>query len=527
MAKFNVTDRRTPRIGGGPIVSVPDAAARTHNNAAGFTRDTESELLLLAASTFAGEETHGETGLQRNDRLADLAYIVGTENPQWLAGFVPYLRHTLNIRHASLLTAIEGSRGMIAAGHPGCRHIIDSALVRADEPEELLAYWVAHYGQKMPHGIKRGVADALPRLYTQRSVVRYDNNMSRPWTFGGVIEYVGPVAELPLQPALFKYLVSKSKHRKDLQLPETAGMLRANAELQREALKRPEVLLNTARLHLAGMRWQDVVSLAGKRLDAKAVWTAVAPTMNYMAKLRNLRNFDQAGLSADLAASIAAEIGDAHEVRRSRQLPMRFLSAYRSVVSNNWNLALEHALDASLANVPRLPGRSLILIDTSYSMNDQLSAKSTLKRWDAALLFGLALARASESADVVSFSTGNKVFPAVKGESLLRSIDRWTRNGFFLNNSTDTRRAVQDHYRGHDTVVIVTDEQANQHSGSDVVNGIVPDDKLTVTFNLAGYKTGHMPSGHSRYRVTVGGLSDAAFHLLPAFGGRTVGTWPF
>ena len=416
MAKFNITDKRT-RHTGAAIHSAAHPAARTYNDAPGFSRNTKSELFLLAASTFAGEDTHYESGLQRNDRLAILAAAVAKADPQWLAGFVPYLRNTLNLRHAPLLVAVEGARAMVQARIPGARHLIDSALVRADEPEELMAYWVASYGQKMPHGIKRGIGDALSRLYTQRNVVRYDNNMSRPWTFGGVIEYVGPRPELPFQTALWKYLVTKSKHRKDLEIPETLGMIQSFTDLQREALTRPEALLNTARVGLAGMRWQDVVSLAGKRLSAKDVWTAVAPTMEYMAKLRNLRNFDQAGLSGDLTSGIAAELADPHNVARSRQLPMRFLSAYRSVVSNNWSLALERALDASLANVPKLPGRVLVLIDTSYSMNDKLSAKSTLKRWDAAVLFGLAVARNCDQADVVSFSTTSRVFPAVAGES--------------------------------------------------------------------------------------------------------------
>lgn len=531
MGKFNKSQHTILRTGGGgPVTSSPTPDARNSKGAAAFTRDARSELFLLAVSNFTREETHHETGLQRDTRITELAQQVVAQDARWLLRCVPWLREVANMRSVSVMLGIEGAKAMVANKIPGGRRLIDMALARADEPEEAIAYWVSSYGQRMPHAIKRGIGDAVSRLYTQRAVVRYDNNMDplqRPWTFGGVIDYVGPAAISAAQVDLFKYLVTKSKRRSELVIPDSLDMIIANKALQHAALSTPDVLLNATRVRLAGMRWQDVKSLAGKRVPAKALWTSLIANMGYMAKLRNLRNFDEAGLDRDLIDSISAQLSDPAEVADSRQLPMRFLAAHREVKTHNWSLALERALELSLRTVPRLPGRTLVLIDTSYSMNDRLSEKSTLQRWDAAVIFGLAQARACETADVVSFSSTTKVFPKVPGESLLRSIDRWKDTGFFINSNTATRRAVQDHYRGHDNVVIVTDEECDTHSGSDVVNGIVPDDKLTVTFNLAGYKTGHMPSGHSPFRVTVGGLSDAAFLLIPALRDRAAGAWPF
>ena len=42
-----------------------------------------------------------------------------------------------------------------------------SVLQRADEPGELLAYWLAAHGRAVPKPVKRGVADAAVRLYTR------------------------------------------------------------------------------------------------------------------------------------------------------------------------------------------------------------------------------------------------------------------------------------------------------------------------------------------------------------------------
>src|SRR4029079_2962891 len=109
--------------------------------------------------------------------------------------------------------------------------------------------------------------------------------------------------------------------------------LAANSELRRAAADDPRVLLDAERLRAAGMTWEDVLSLAGDRLDKAALWSALVPGMGYMALLRNLRNLDQAGVSDEVASVVAARLADPAQVATSRQLPMRFLSAYRAVPS--------------------------------------------------------------------------------------------------------------------------------------------------------------------------------------------------
>jgi hypothetical protein len=117
-------------------------------------------------------------------------------------------------------------------------------------------------------------------------------------------------------------------------------------------------------------------------MDAQA-WHAVSPDMGYMARLRHLRNFDDAGVSDAAAAAVAAQLADPDDVARSRQLPTPFLSAYRAAPSLWWAHALETAPGHSLGNVPRLSGRTLILVDQSYSMSGQLSGRSQLTCADA------------------------------------------------------------------------------------------------------------------------------------------------
>jgi len=62
------------------------------------------------------------------------------------------------------------------------------------------------------------------------------------------------------------------------------------------------------------------------------------------------RNFDEAGVPDHVAEQVAARLADPAQVAASRQLPMRFLSAYRAAPSLRWAAALERAPAASLAS---------------------------------------------------------------------------------------------------------------------------------------------------------------------------------
>ena len=86
--------------------------------------------------------------------------------------------------------------------------------------------------------------------------------------------------------------------------------------------------------------------------------------MGYMALLRNLRGFDQVGVSDDVAATVAGRLADPEQVRRSRQFPFRFLAAYRATSSLRWSQSLERARQQALAIenqlATRKPGRSAV-----------------------------------------------------------------------------------------------------------------------------------------------------------------------
>ncbi|MFF7445181.1 MULTISPECIES: TROVE domain-containing protein [unclassified Streptomyces] len=524
MSRFN---RRAAKAQPTSRVTSTGRLLRTFQGGRGRERDKRSELFLLAVANFVGQKTFYETGDDRDARFAKLVRELAVTDPEWTAGLLGWLRGEGNLRTASIVGAAEYVHARLAAGAtdgPSNRQVVDSVLRRPDEPGELLAYWTANYGRNVPKPVKRGIADAVRRLYSGRSLLKYDT-ASKGYRFGDILNLVhaSPDADKPWQGELFRYALDR-RHNPDTAVPPASNtVLTAHRELMALPVEQRRAVVTSEggaeRLAAAGMTWEALAGWLQGPMD-KAAWEAVIPSMGAMALVRNLRNFDQAGVGDEVAAQVAARISDPAEVVRSRQFPFRYLAAYQHAPSLRWAYPLEQALGHSLANVPVLPGRTLVLVDRSGSMWARLSDRSELNRADAAAIFGAALALRAERADLVEFGTTSRNLPYDKGESVLKILGRFGDLG-----GTDTTSAVRAHYRGQDRVLIVTDEQYafNRHGDpTEQVPAHVP----VYTWNLAGYRAGHGPSGKAN-RHTFGGLTDAAFRMVPLLESARDADWPW
>lgn len=523
MARFNSKSARAQPTS---RVTSTGRVLRTYEGGRGRERDARSELFLLAVSHFAAD-TFYERAEDRDDRFAKLVRRLAVEDPAWTAGLLGWLRGAGNLRTASLVGAAEYVHARLAAGAtdgPSNRQVVASVLQRPDEPGELLAYWTAAHGRAVPKPVKRGIADAVRRLYSGKSLLKYDT-ASKGYRFGDILNLVHPAPDpdKPWQGELFQYALDR-RHNPDTAVPPASSrVLTAHRELMALPVERRRAVVTARggaeRLAEAGMTWEALAGWLQGPMD-KAAWEAVIPSMGAMALVRNLRNFDQAGVSDEVAARVAAKISDPAEVTRSRQFPFRYLAAYRHAPSLRWSYPLEQALGHSLANVPALPGRTLVLVDRSGSMWAPLSDRSELNRADAAAIFGTALALRAADADLVEFGTTSRRLSFHEGESVLKILGRFRDLG-----GTDTTSAVRAHYRGQDRVLIVTDEQyAFNHYGDPTEQ--VPAHVPVYTWNLAGYRAGHGPSGKAN-RHTFGGLSDAAFRMVPLLEAARNADWPW
>ncbi|MET8570897.1 TROVE domain-containing protein [Streptomyces sp. NPDC004783] len=525
MARFNA---RGAKARPASPVTTTGRALTTHQGGRGHERDARSELFLLAVANFVSQQSFYESGAERDDRFARLVRELAVTDPSWTAGLLGWLRGEGNLRTASIVGAAEYVKARLDAGAtdgPANRQVVASVLQRPDEPGELLAYWTATYGRALPKPVKRGVADAVRRLYHGKSLLKYDT-ASKGYRFGDILNLVhaAPDPDKPWQGELFQYALDR-RHNPDTAVPPaSSGVLVAHRELMELPVEERRAVVTAPdgarRLAAAGVTWEMLAGWLQGPMD-RAAWEAVIPSMGTMALIRNLRNFDEAGVCDEVAAEVAARISDPDEVARSRQFPFRYLAAHQHAPSLRWSYALERALGHSLANVPALPGRTLVLVDRSGSMfYDRLSDRSRLTRADAAAVFGTAVALRAADADLVEFgSTSNRV-RFRRSESVLKVLGRFGNLG-----GTDTITAVRRHYKKHDRVLIVTDEQyAYSHHGDPTEQ--VPAHVPVYTWNLAGYRAGHGPSGKAG-RHTFGGLSDAAFRMVPLLEAARDADWPW
>lgn len=539
-----------------PITGVVDPTLRTQEGGAGHARDVLSELYLLAVTNFVSEASFYETAATRDTRFEELVHEATRTDPDWVRRFARYLRGTLHMRSASIVLAAEYTKTRLEGFEDTRgREVVDSVLQRPDEPAEMLAYWRSRHGRNVPKPIKRGVADAVRRLFTERAVIKWDGT-GKAWRFADVNEIVHPKPVAPWQSQLFKWLLDQ-RHHNDGNLGELTvegsdaidpapelTLLKADRRLLAipEDRRRALAVGGSPEFDAAGWNWERLAGWIPGGMDA-AAWEAVIPNMGYMALLRNLRNFDQANISEDANTQITVKLTNPDEVARSKQFPYRFYSAYKAIPGLRWAYALERAMLLSLVNVPALSGKTLVMLDVSGSMthegylnqfHPQWRAngrnQGTLP-WEMAAIFGIALTmkarEAGGSADMYAYGTVAQEVEIPRGGALLRIME--TIPGLQpFHTGTETLKVADvlanQNGKTYDRIVILTDEQAfAAHPLHYERLNSVP---RIYTFNMAGYKAGHMPSGgHGRY--TFGGLTDAAFDLLPALEGFTDGRWPF
>lgn len=547
LSRFNTTShqaRAAVSLATSPLATVSKTAdTRTFEGASGWTRTPKTELFLRACGAFhGGQGSFYESADKRDDRLRELVRAVALEDPQWCLDFATWLRGPGNMRTGALMFAVEFVHEHLTAGDGLNRRIINAVCQRADEPGEILAIWTTWYGRKIPKPVKRGVADAVRRLYSGKSLLKYDT-ASKGYRFGDILNLVhaAPDPDKPWQGDVFRYALDRRHNPATATPPDSNTTLQAHKALMALEVKARRKILAAPNvreiLAEAGMTWEVLAGWLQGPMD-KAAWEAMIPSMGIMALLRNLRNFDEAGVSNQVAQQVIAKLTDPEIIAKSRQFPFRFLSAHRATADSlRWAYPLEQALNHSLANVPSLGGRTLILVDRSPSMfpgwgyagksSDEMSLA------DKAAIFGAALALRAEDPTLVWFGGTSAKVEVPRGISVLKLIERFGRS-----DGTDIPSAVKRHYANHDRVIVVTDEQTKPgyfpsnmwrgHGGmpETSIDALIPLNVPVFMWNLAGYTASAMESGKNA-RFTLGGLTDKAFVLIPQLEAGVSGLWPW
>ncbi len=482
-----------------PAVINTVAATRTHEGGAGYTVDPRSELFMLSVTSMWDNKYYEATD-QRRERMASLVKAI--EDPEWMLGFVSFLRNKANIRSMAVAVAVEYAM----AGGEGSRKVIDAAVARADEPAEILGYLFTHHGKRIKSSIKRGIGDAVRRTWNEYTALKYDGQ-SNTVRMADVLNLCHVKPRDETQSALFEHLLNR-RHGHKADSP-AIQLLLSKVEVSETLRNMPKDIrrkvVSAQMMKDAGWTWENLAGWLPDGMDAEA-WEAAIPSMGYFALLRNLRNFTEAGVSQTTMSSVLAQLSDLERVAKSRVLPFRFFTAYQAL-DGDYQRELGAALEASFANAPKFGGNTLIMVDTSGSMGGRPS--------EQAAVLATAFRRQCESSEVFAYALDLAHISSVfKDRNVLRDIERLHevngQVGYATHTWSNTQRAFAT--GKFDRVVVLTDMQDHPErgfNGSAAFAGNVP----VYVWDLSGHRQTNVDTSKAN-RFLFTGLNDKMLQLV-------------
>ena len=396
---------------------------KTHEGATASRINTTQELRRSVMACMLWENEFYEDGVSIANRISALIPTVPAEK---VAEMAIEAREKMKLRHVPLLIVKE------MAAVPTHKHLVASTLERiiqrADELTEFLAmYQIGRTGKKKLNKLSKQVQKGLAKAFTkfdEYQLAKYNRD-----------------TEIKLRDVLF---LSHAKPKDEAQAALWKRLIAGE-------LKTPDT-------------WEVEIS-ASK--DKKASWERllVENKLGALALLRNLRNMQDAKVTERLVFS-AMESMDTRRV-----LPFRFIASAK--YAPQWESQLEAAMFKCLAEVPKLHGKTALLVDHSGSMEGKLSEKSEMTRFDAAAAIGMILREICDDVAVFTFSDNCIRVPSRRGFAMREAImSRINPVGTLLGKAVNF---VYEKYPECERLIVITDEQShdtpgNQHGKGYVIN---------------------------------------------------------
>ena len=214
------------------------------------------------------------------------------------------------MRSAAIVMAAE----YVAAGGEHGRSVVARALQRADEPAEMLGYWLTTPRPQHPDAgqARRRRRRAPPLHGARRAALRrpvapdpHGRRASSSPTRRRATTAQSALFKLPARPSSPRRRARRRRRCCRCWLPRPRST-RSRSTTRRAVLRER----GPAALAEAGFSWERLSGWLPGGMDAEA-WEAVIPSMGVMALVRNLRNFDQAGIGEAAVDAVIAKITDA------------------------------------------------------------------------------------------------------------------------------------------------------------------------------------------------------------------------
>lgn len=429
MARFNTkknTNTNTVNLSGGKA----------------FSMDAETELVHAVLTTFL-EDKFYETG---GDRLIRIKALVKQNDPVFVANLAVIARKEFNLR--SVAHVLVGELSKVHRGDDLVKRAIVESAIRVDDLTEIVSY----VGNPIPKQVKRGVRNAL---------LKFD-----------------------------RYQLAKYKSEgKGVSLVDVFNLVHPKAEHATKEQKKAWKDLMTGKL-VSFDTWETEISNAKDEKERKKIWETLIreEKLGYMALLRNLNNLIKYGVNDACIKRAVGQLTDEEAVRKSKQLPFRFVTAFENVEGNReFSDAISTAMDLAVSNTPELPGRTLVAVDSSGSMAGEPMQKASI--------FGATLVKSNMKADLILYDTSVKELTASSRTPVIDIAQKIKKEA--MGGGTATSLVFQyASKRKYDRIIIISDNESWSDGWSGSVQGAYSaykaacgDNPYVYAIDIQGYGT--------------------------------------
>ena len=476
-----------------------------HEGAKAYAMTPELELYTAVVTASLTDKFYERS----DERVARIVQLIRRVSPEFVARLAVYARTQMYLRSIPLFLLVELAK--VHNGDDLVARAVEKTVLRADEIMELLMCYQwrnpSADARKKLGKLSRQIQNGLQRAFNrfdEYQFAKYDRD-NLEVKLRDALFLVHPKPKGEQQQALFDKIANRqlaTPYTWETELSALGQQTFETAEQKKEAFR---------------SKWEELIG---------------SGQLGYMALMRNLRNMLQADVSVEEMQMVERKLTDPVQVARSKQLPFRFLSAYREIehvnsVSTTLMLnALEEAVRASAANIEGFGESTRVLLasDVSGSMWSSVSPRSTVRNFDIGLLLAMLLKNRCQQ--VISGIFGNewKVvnMPADNILMATRQLERLEGSVGYSTNGYKVLRWLIENNMVMDKVMMFTDMQMwdstfGQKSFEDYwlhYKRIAPDAKLYL-FDLAGY--GQLPMRMPAQDVyLIAGWSDRIFDVLSA-----------
>lgn len=385
-------------------------------NAAYKMPDKQKLVTQVLTSFFNEEKFYGDNSGEMKKTIK----AVIEKDPRFVAKLAVFARKVFNMRSVSHV--LVASLAHEVAGKPFVREAVKAVSLRGDDVTEIMAFYLSEFGKPIPNALKKGIADVLTG-FDEYTLAKYKGE-GKGVKMRDLLCLCRPTPKNEAQSEMWKRLLNG-----ELETPYT---------------------------------WETELSAKGNN---KETWEALIDSgkVGYMALLRNLRNILKANPSN--VEKVLKHIENPEAVKKSRQLPFRYLSGYKeleSIGSSRVFDALENAVEASCANVPRLAGTTVIAVDISGSMNSPVSAKSSTQCYEIGMMLGLIANKICENSYFYVFNNTIEKYAVSRRSGILETAAR-SRCGGGTNMGLPFKKMIADNVKA-DRIIIISDNECNAAS---------------------------------------------------------------